>query len=183
MKAVLMAFQPKWSRLIRQGKKKVEVRTKIPNLEPPYDIYMYESLGRTYKNMSEDYWSNHPDLISFDDGVTLHEGWGKVVGKFTVEKVDKIPVDSKEHEYWSKNGTCLTVDDFINYCNGNDLKALHISDLVVFEQPRELGEFKAYDKTYDKVGAFGWAFNEKEKYSPLKRAPQSFQYIEVEDRK
>ena len=83
--------------------------------------------------------------------------------------------------------SCLTEDElfdylFVNEPYNEDMKkgyAIHISDLEIFDKPKELSEFKhykkfvSYDYTYTKKYV-DWELR------PLTKAPQSWQYIESE---
>ena len=44
---MLFSIRPRWCDLIVSGKKTVEVRKRIPKLEPPYKCYIYETQGKT----------------------------------------------------------------------------------------------------------------------------------------
>ena len=85
---------------------------------------------------------------------------------------------------------CLSYTELINYfyesceLDGKTAKqgyAWHISDLKIYDTPRELSEFKTPDKPYHKIidrdGCLMFA-DGYESGKPLKRAPQSWQYVE-----
>lgn len=72
--------------------------------------------------------------------------------------------------------------------NGYDGFAWHISDLVVFDEPKELREF--YKHVFDKkgyaddlatIGVQLGLVDKHTKFIPLKRPPQSWQYVETDD--
>ena len=84
-----------------------------------------------------------------------------------------------------KESSRLTCDDLMKYLNDTDGYAIHISDLEIFDRPKELSEFY-------KVG-FYQALNDALKEPPypispysiqkrfrLTKAPQSWCYVEVE---
>lgn len=59
-------------------------------------------------------------------------------------------------------------------CDSVDGNDLHISDLKIYDTPRELSDFKTPDKPYHEI-------IERDGYESgktLKRAPQSWQYVE-----
>jgi len=70
--------------------------------------------------------------------------------------------------------SCLTNKEIYDYLKGKNGYAIHIKNLHIFDEPRELSEYMAYDKSYDNM--FGWAFEEKEKYKPITKAPQNMMY-------
>ena len=70
-----------------------------------------------------------------------------------------------------ENASCLDRDEIENYLKDNKGYAIHIKNLHIFDKPKELSEYMTYDKSYDNM--FGWAFEEKEKYKPITKAPQN----------
>ena len=83
-KAMMIAIQPKWSNMIKEGTKTFEFRNyAIPK---GTKVYLYESLGKSKpRHLCEDY----PNYIGFDtfEGKYAHnvfEGWGMVVAEFVV---------------------------------------------------------------------------------------------------
>lgn len=66
-------------------------------------------------------------------------------------------------------------------CDSVDGNDLHISNLKIYDKPRELGEFRTPDKPYHEIierdGSLMFA-DGYESGKPLKRAPQSWQYVE-----
>ena len=71
--------------------------------------------------------------------------------------------------------SCLKPRDFIAYGKGKRLYGWHISDLVIYDKPKELSDFSngssvlSFSKTKD---GFPW------KYSGITRPPQSWGYVE-----
>lgn len=53
--------------------------------------------------------------------------------------------------------------------------ALHISNLFIFENPKELSDYNI-DNSAD-YGSFGWAFEDNERITPLKKAPQNMMRV------
>ena len=71
-------------------------------------------------------------------------------------------------------------DFLVEYANGKDYIYANVIDRVErYDKPKELSEFYVHDNTYD--NAFGWAFEDREKKVPLKRPPQSWCYVEVDN--
>ena len=96
-------------------------------------------------------------------------------------------IDFEEKELCEK--ACLTQEELDKYFESVFEKSkdwfketfgtfINISNLTPFENGKEIKELKVYDKSYDNVGMWGWAFSEDEKYCPLKKAPQNFAYVE-----
>lgn len=170
MKNILIAIRPKWVAKIASGEKTIEVRKSAPQ-EVPFKAYIYETKGAT-----ETPWID-------EDGHFIYKGRGQVIGEFICDKVfllhpytyDSGSADlehrkfiqtfegsSKENEILA--ATCLTQNEMFDYIGaGNYGYGWHISDLKIYDKPRELSEF-------GKVG-FGHEV-------PLKRPPQSYMYVE-----
>lgn len=178
MKSVLISIQPKWCEKIANGEKTIEVRKNRPNLETPFKCYIYCTIGNGIKG---DY------LVP--SGIQC----GKVIGEFVCDKVlewEYLPVhtDENEYEYYivSKDGhaTCLTYDEIENYGKGKPLYGWHISDLKIYDKPKELSEFgQKCDMVYeircrDCLIRKGWDECCEVMCKPLARPPQSWCYVE-----
>lgn len=131
MKAILMSIKPKWCKLIFSGEKTIEVRKTAPKLEPPFEVLVYETKGKTK------YWSQ-PLPIPYT------EGGGKVIGSFVCDRVRLcIPFGLKGHLLSQEvyREMCLTKEQLDKYGGLKTLYGLHISDLKIYDKPKELGEF------------------------------------------
>ena len=75
------------------------------------------------------------------------------------------------------NRSLLKPSDFITYGKGKPLYGWHITDLRIYDTPREMSEFKPpFEKCADKVcDEFLCASCE---YGSIKRPPQSWCYVE-----
>lgn len=176
MKAILMSINAIHNANIESGDKTNELRTRPPKILPPFKVYTYESgaLGR-HKVVNE--W--------ICDSMTT---WLIYMG---------IPA------HLITTG-CVSAEQIRMYTdNGNkDLTAMHISDLVIYDKPRELGEFYTIDneavqkcenrfQTYYNFTDTGYIKNgfacsykdewcSKCKRKVLTRPPQSWCYVESE---
>jgi predicted transcriptional regulator len=158
MKAVLISIQPKWCELIASGKKTVEVRKTKPKLETPFKCYIYCT---NWKDNT--YWGNH------------YKGkLGKVIGEFVCDEIHKFtkaffdeqePQDTEEIEFWIDQ-FLLSYNGLQSYVGKKDFFGWHITDLVIYDKPRELSEFTGLRKT-----KFGYAPYE------IKRPFQSWGYV------
>lgn len=125
MKAIMLSIQPKWCELIASGKKTVEVRKTKPKIETPFKCYIYE----TQKKINP--WCN---------------GKGKVIGEFVCNKIEEI----RQREVFNADvlcsTTCLTIKEFLDYIGNATAYLWHISNLVIYDKPKELSEFRHYKK-------------------------------------
>ena len=191
MKSVLISIQPKWCELIASGKKTIEVRKTKPKLETPFKCYIYATQPQK----------------QFDYGLCLDEGRvglvckinyelaksynmelisGKVIGEFVCDKIEQCHIlwVKEQPEYYDRveEKTQLTYRQMFDYLGENGVGYFwHISDLVIYDKPRELSEFEI-------VGCQGC--RDKDTYHckfhcigrrRLKRPPQSWCYVEVQE--
>ncbi len=191
MKSVLISIQPKWCELIASGQKTVEVRKTKPNLETPFKVYIYETQGRTETPFVD------------EEGHHIFKGRGQVIGEFVCDDITKIincisSFIAEDRSYCElqtmARASCLDFLDMKMYFGDKDGYAWHISDLVIYDKPRELSVFYHYcgdNPKCDGCEAHYFSNTEcgKEDYccslidgcKPLKRPPQSWCYVESED--
>lgn len=181
MKSVLISIQPKFVEKICSGEKTIEVRKTRPKLETQFKCYIYCTIGNGVKG---DY------LVP--SGIQC----GKVIGEFVCDRIYEwkyLPdhMDENEYEYYIEcvdgHATCLTYDEIYNYGNGKTLYGWHISDLKIYDNPKELSEFyrpcpEYYSDYYNGVCAGMYVFYEegfcKNFCLPIIRPPQSWCYVE-----
>lgn len=135
MKSVLISIQPKWCELIARGKKTVEVRKKRPKLETPFKCYIYCTKGR-YKRLVKDTPTGKIVVSS------------KVIGEFVCDKIEEFVVGSLACDEVEK-AACISYKEICDYFYGNNYDntvrigySWHISDLKIYDMPREIGEFR-----------------------------------------
>jgi len=135
MKAVLISIQPKWCELIASGKKTIEVRKTRPKIETPFKCYIYATKPKTYSHPARIYNS----FIMPESGEC---GSGKVIGEFVC---DDIIVDERGEnaDVFSKYAQLSLVEQK-KYGANKPLFGWHITDLKIYDKPKELGEFSSY---------------------------------------
>lgn len=172
MKAVMLSIKPKYCELIASGKKTMEVRKTRPKLETPFKCYIYCTKP---KNNAEVLWTGAEQVI----GKVSDQSNGKVIGEFVCDGIilmaDSGVFFASITDY-DVTGCCLNYRELHKYGNGKNLYGWHISDLVIYDKPKELSEFYKHDNTYDNV--FGWVFEDRPKKVSIKRPPQSWCYVE-----
>jgi predicted transcriptional regulator len=165
MKSILMSIQPYYAYLEMKGIKTIEVRkTKPKSKDWSGKVKVYVSQNKKSFNR-----------IPKEDRVWFKQYVGKVAYEFVCDKVDTILCASTDHRYFSKCGTCLTEEEIGNYCNGNDIFGLHITDLKIYDEPRELGEFRK--PCGDCIGKCTGEHYERCPWQTVTRPPQSWQYV------
>lgn len=132
MKSVLISIHPKWCDLIASGNKTIEVRRTRPKIETPFRCYIYETKAR----------SDMPTFVD-EDGHVLYTGRGQVIGEFVCDCITNIKPFGFDDIAEFEKQTCLTSADIVNYLKGFYGYGWHISDLEIYDKPRELSEFRA----------------------------------------
>lgn len=152
MKAVLISIRPKWCELIASGKKTIEVRKTRPKIETPFKCYIYCTVGK----------GNTGDILP-KSGIVC----GKVIGEFMCDGFDEFtPTENgiAFKRFSALHRTCLSVAEIREYLCGKIGYGWHISDLKIYEKPRELSEF------FTPMG--------KRPSYMIERPPQSWCYVE-----
>lgn len=193
-KAVLLSVQPKWCEKICHKigektdgspiyEKRVEVRKTRPKLDTPFPVYIYQ----TKKTWVYNIFSKIAD-------------WqGKVIGEFVCDKIYQYSTSDLEGQTISDEKmqklSCLTKKelsdyeysapprDYCIYLIG--LYGWHISNLVIYDKPKELSEF-IYPTACDSHIAKHMMCNTcclsakfcSKKPKMITRPPQSWCYVE-----
>ena len=181
MKAVLMSIQPKWCELIANGKKTVEVRKTRPKIEAPFKVYIYCT---SVKSMPlEEYVKIHQAT-----GGRIDDWHGKVIGEFVCDEIKKGTLtvsDFYDSIDIGCNETCLRASDIKAYLGMKYVEkkgdytfyGWHISNLIIYDEPKELSEFRLYNVRayYDEELKLPMPTHE------IKRPPQSWCYVEEKE--
>ena len=183
MKSVLISIKPHWCKLIASGKKTIEVRKTRPKCSVPFKCYIY--CTNDYRNWATksnncEFWVGKP-LNNISKGRYFCNG--KVIGEFVCDEI---------YDCRDINGddACITVAEWLKYTKGHKGKVYgwHISNLVIYDKPKELSEFYksgilSYDEwLYGIYNGKGGATSSYESYKnvfKLKRPPQSWCYAEI----
>ena len=179
-KAVLFSIKPKYCELIASGKKTIEIRKTKPKLDTPFKCYIYctkgELLTRSNYN-GKIYVASSPKYqkaLERNGNITLS---GKVIGEFVCDNIIKFAADKKADNIKLSNMellSCLSSLELENYAGDKYyLYGFHISDLVIYDKPKELSEFeKPHEyiyQSYRKQNSF---------FKGITRPPQSWCHVE-----
>ena len=175
-KAVLISIRPKWVEKIARREKTIEVRKTRPKLETPFKCYIYCTLPKY----------PHEDFIATDYPRPQFYGGGKVIGEFTCERIALIAYDGGELSSTTNAAfspaTCLTQSEIIAYIGDKGrCYGWHISNLKIYDAPRELSEFRRAPDPCDSCHAeYTWECTDCKKLGgDIKRPPQSWCYVEA----
>ena len=149
MKSVLISIQPKWCELIANGKKTIEVRKTKPKLKPPFKCYIYCT-----KDKNNHFWTGKRYSYADDHSHNAFDkdGNSKIIGEFVC---DTFVIDKTfGHDPLFNGAACMSEVEAAAYSCQSPIYGWHISNLVIYDKPKELSEFG------------------------LKRPPQSWCYVE-----
>lgn len=151
-----MAFHPRWAELILSGKKNCEVRKAAPSVALPEKVLVYitkqpwdfkllpQLAGRQGTIVGEFFCDKYVDITPHDDGYGVNQY------EFSV------PSDEAQ--------TCMSFEELHSYLGKKKACGLHVArdTIVVYDEPKQLGEFKTIDK--DAVAAC--IFRQRTKTNP-----------------
>lgn len=211
-KAVLISIRPKWCEKIARGEKTIEVRKTRPKLETPFKCYIYCTQASVrYQTicgchvLNSDELYRHPEQgIKHGDSIELMlcENYtkdnflnGKVIGEFTCDRIYELETQSPGGSYYVKGEdqpttndvarqSCLALKDMHEYLQSKVGYGWHISDLKIYDTPKELTEFHTWKKckSCSKSGYESTACIYDENCMvpvAITKAPQSWCYVEV----
>lgn len=207
-KAVMHSVSPQQCERIAAGEQTILLSKTRPKLETPFKDYIYmtkckkkligvlhkgdDIYGTIYDEETPLFIKTYIDVSLA--GTSLYGKDGKVIGEFVCDKISRYGdyegnIDSPYFITPEQlKQTCLTYDEFKKYGKNDILYGWHISDLVIYDKPRELGEFKkpcpkgACDDSNDVACYFGVISckyrNERRCKAYLTRPFQSWGYVE-----
>ena len=188
MKSVLISIRPKWCEKIASGEKTIEVRKSAPK-KVPFKAYIYET-----KHATEMPWVD-------EDGHFIYKGRGQVIGEFICDEVEEfheweLSPQGKFAEFEEErlekflSATCLSISEVVRYRENlpyyKQLYGWHISDLKIYDEPKELSEFYRICKTPCKpsngkilcITTKSLKMNGCDGKIHLTRPPQSYMFVE-----
>lgn len=196
MKSVLISTRPKWCEKIcheigkeEAGKpiyeKRIEVRKTAPK-EVPFKAYIYETKESKRRYLDDRF-------NSFLDNKSHYTDMGKVIGEFVCDKVyliknqgSRFSVADEEQSVTNEiaRQSCLDYDDMVSYLGNKDGYGLHITDLKIYDKPKELSEFRKSGFMTEEEWLFNLYPNTHCHYEAwakkfeITRPPQSWCYVE-----
>lgn len=202
MKSVIISIKPYWVFLIiakTMGwniakEKTVEVRKTCPKDDE------WNKIGKIYCTKDKQSFNCIPKEYQ----PFMQKFLGKVIGEFVCNEITRIACCGYDNERIELNivdenliikkldegflSRCqLSLNDIEKYANGGEVYGWHISDLVLYYEPKDIGEFYkggmlSYDDwLYGIYNGNGGARSSYESYKnafKLSKAPQSWCYVE-----
>ena len=200
MKSILISIKPKYVAKILNGEKTIEIRKTCPAIFKGWgkndsfkygcgiDVYIYctkDNKQRLYPVALLDKSNQVFKRAYREDRIDNRTNYlnGKVVAKFTLNKVEEIS-KTERHDAEILKKSCLTAEEFYDYLlnkpthNETIGYAWHISNLVIFDRPKVLWEFDkcilCEDASHDDIVHIHQRFKST-------KAPQSWCYVEAEE--
>lgn len=145
MKSILISVQPKWCELIASGKKTIEVRKTRPSIETPFKCYIYMTATKERCRLwgyITAYQNSNGDILN---------GSKKVIGEFVCDGIYNIEPHDDGHgvnQYtfvgadYDDCKTGLSFEELKEYLGEECGYAWHISDLKIYDNPKELDMFR-----------------------------------------
>ena len=170
MKSVLISIKPKYCELIANGQKTVEIRKNRPKIDAPFKCYIYCTKDNNLKNTDNNLWL----MKSGYNWI----GNGKVIGEFVCDDIDEYQSEFYKgdtvfqaiYKYADEDkdvleavatndgydtgilkNSALEFEDIKKYIGLGDktFYAWRISDLVIYDTPKDIGEFLKYNRSDD----------------------------------
>lgn len=174
MKGALLSIKPKDCELIANRKMTIKVLKSHPKIDTPFKCYIYCTIGNGVKG---DY------LVP--SGIQC----GKVIGEFVCDKVQEftpcaVRLCGLDYNICVSDffATSMTDQELNDYGKDKPLYGWHISDLKVYDKPKELREFKRWNRTEENAPCAHtkWLYPDCKdcKECNLTRPPQSWCYVE-----
>ena len=171
MKSILISIQPKWCDLIARREKTIEVRKTRPKIETPFKCYIYMT-SKGNKPIKEIETPNGFAYVEVD-----YKMAGKVIGEFVCDEM----IEDKRGEntdVFSKFAL-LSLDEQKKYGANKPLYGWHISDLKIYDKPKELDMFrKPCSFSCKECGNGKGDCSTCGELNIITRAPQSWCYVE-----
>lgn len=148
--------------------KTIEVRKTRPSIPTPFKVYIYcTKASKKYQTICGCMIINTDELYRLPNGKIKHD-WsgelmccngeytrdnflnGKVIGSFVCDKVYPIKYQGNKYSVADEEASvtneiarqsCLDYDDMISYLGNKDGYGWHISQLKIYNKPKELKDF------------------------------------------
>lgn len=187
-KAVMLSIRPKWVEKIANGEKIIEVRKNRPKLAPPFKCYIYCTKDKHLAFMQNQTGTNLIACMDVTAAIPVGGaiGNGKVIGEFTCKGF--IPFSHGRPCFVTgtpeeiERMACLSREEIWEYAPHGNPIGWRITDLVIYNTPRELTEFRmpCPNDLYCEACAMYSNNNGicNNGALPLRRPPQSWCYVE-----
>lgn len=137
MKSILQSIKPIHCENIAVGIKEYELRKIKPNTPAPFKVHIYETKDKKFINMAV-YEPNNNIKFKHAPGKVIAEYICDEMIEFTEAMCFPVPLST----------ICLTYSQIRKYGGDKKLYLWHISDLKIYDKPKELRQFGVPCKEY-----------------------------------
>lgn len=153
MKSVLLSIKPEGCELIAARKKLLEIRKNRPKIDVPFKVYMQCTkseptiLKRSFVGKGKPLF----DIIPKNDVDCYNQSYvwnGKVIGEFVCDDIEMwneeecLEINPATGHSYLCEMSCVPWRELKQYWgDSEDIYTWHISDLVIYDKPKELSEF------------------------------------------
>lgn len=139
MKAIMINVPSKTSEEIVKGDCTALIKKSRPKIDTPVKCYIYCTQDFRFNNFK--YSPNY---------IEAYNRSGKVIGEFVCDNIYLVKNRGSEFRIANEElcvtnviarQSCLDYDDMVKYLGNKDGYAWHMSNLVIYDKPKELGEF------------------------------------------
>jgi hypothetical protein len=183
-KAVLISIRPQWCDKIASGEKTIEVRKTRPKLQTPFKCYIYCTRDKHLAFMQNQTGTNLIACMDVETAIPVggFVGNGKVIGEFVcrgfIPFCKARPCFVMEAPEEIERMACLTRKEIWKYAPEGNPIGWRISDLLIYDTPHELGEFERPYECDECNAKWASECNACHEEKKIKRAPQSWCYVE-----
>ena len=137
MKAVMKSVSPRICEKVANGDCTILVSKTAPKCGLPFKCYIYCTSAKPYLYKE----ANPPFELFLDSELYEGKGYddrlfsGKVIGEFVCDSAEWMSMRDCDK-------ACMTLKEAVDYGKGKKLYAWHISDLKIYDKPKELSEFE-----------------------------------------
>ena len=141
-KSVLISIHPEPCNMIVRLKKTLEVRKTRPKINTPFKCYIYETKAINHYQITID--------LDGEQSTVNAKGKGKVIGEFICDYIETIGVPFPAYQNEMRQDvieqSCLSYAELHRYAGHHSLYGWHISNLVIYDNPKPLDWFRQCHK-------------------------------------
>lgn len=181
-KAVMISVNPKMCEKIVSGEKTVLVKKTKPKLESPFKGYIYCTQSKdmlwVLRN-DERNCEKFAAIFTAKDVGGATKANGKVIGEFVCNYMTSFKAMGEVQALYNETKeTCISHDEIIEYAKGKRLYYWHISDLKIYDEPKELSEFFLACNKPKGTDCSICLDRKENRCKSLNRPPQGWCYVE-----
>lgn len=166
MQAVMVSQKPLFCENIANGKKTILITKTKPSIKTPFKGYIYCTKAKTLGDIILCKGEENSELFGYSSVVGINKGFaenedinlkGMVICEFVCDCITPLYNVCTDEWRLLRGGfheiekqlvgmACLTEEELHEYANGKYCYAWHISELEIYDKPKELSKFFTADK-------------------------------------